>query len=473
MSPVFDAASLCAGQGRVGMNKAGSPVAMKMRLFGVVVVALVVFAACDRASDTTDDVIGPTGEGMLSDWDEPVVVGEATSEWDPLNDVAVGPDGLPIVVFLGATSRTVEVRRCVDPDCTKIEGSSIEIPEDRFSFGQLHVEVGPSGLPLVVETGPSLVVDEEGGEHWGEPLVWLFACDDLACSQWKETHFDGEDNPAVAFTPDGRMVLATTVIEADPSNPWKGDTFLWIRTCGDALCEEELSKTEISVPGGFQAKSLLLDPDGVPTVVFGLPALGDPAGGAVVAYVCADETCSEAEPVLVAEIDSDSDDGWWFPYAAGEAGQAALAIGTPGLGVTVLIWDDPAHAQSVQIDPLDGFDDVELRDGVALGNDGLPVVVYLRASNSGQDSEVNSLIVAKCDDPACTSGTRSTLMREGTGLFLYYTPRMTLDLNGLPIITYGTCPQGCKTAHMNILRCTDPACIGQSKYEIETWSVSP
>jgi hypothetical protein len=37
-----------------------------------------------------------------------------------------------------------------------------------------------------------------------------------------------------------------------------------------------------------------------------------------------------------------------------------------------------------------------------------------------------------------------------------------------------TCrPHGFKTAHVNILRCTDPACANQSKDEIEYWSVVP
>jgi hypothetical protein len=340
--------------------------------------------------------------------------------------------------------------------------------------GQRDIEVGPSGLPLVVESGVSLVVDENGIEVFGDRFVWLGACDDLVCTRWRETHFNGEHAPAVAFTPDGTMVLATTVIVDEDEDPRDFDTFLLIRTCADTLCQEELSKTEISVPRLFQAKSLLLDSDGVPTVVFGLPAGGDPAGGAgtVVAYVCVDRVCSDAEPVLVAKIDNG--EGWWFPYAAEQNGQAALAIGGEVLGVTMLLWDDPAQTRSKQIDPLDGDADyVSLRYGTAFGTDGLPIVVYRRTTDSGQESEVNSLIFAKCDDAACTSGSRAVLMREGDGTFLYYPPRITVDLNGLPVIVYGTYPQGFKTAHVNIIRCTDPACVNQSKDEVEYWSVAP
>lgn len=444
------------------------------RILVVAGLGLLALAACDGTGNTTSETISADA---LSAWDEPVVVGEATTQTDPLFDVAVGPDGLPIVVFLGPTDGTVEIRRCVVSDCTEFEGSSIEIPEDQFISGQHQIEIGPSGVPLVVESGRSLVVDENGVEVFGDPFVWLVACDDLVCSRWRETHFNSEDGPAVAFTPGGTMVLATTVMVSDSPDP-RGDweTFLRIRTCVDSLCEEELSKTDISVPRAFQAKSLFLDSDGVPTVVFGLPAGGDPAGGAgtVVAYVCVDETCSDAEPVLVTEIDNQNDEGWWFPYAAEQNGQVALAIGGEVLGATVLTWEDPSEARSVQIDPLDGdADAADMRYGTAYGNDGLPIVIYRRTADSGQESEVNSLMFAKCDDAACTSGTRSVLMREGDGTFLYYAPRMTVDLNGLPIIVYGTYPQGFKTAHVNILHCTDPACANQSKHELEYWNVTP
>jgi len=142
--------------------------------------------------------------------------------------------------------------------------------------------------------------------------------------------------------------------------------------------------------------------------------------------------------------------------------------------VTTLLWDNPAQARSIQIDPLgDKADAVDMRYGTAFGTDGLPVVVYRRTANYGQESEVNSLMFAKCDDAACTSGSRSVLMREGDGTFLYYSPRMTVDLNGLPIIVYGTYPQGFKTAHINIVHCTDPACVNQSKDEVEYWSGAP
>jgi hypothetical protein len=444
-------------------------------IFGVVVVLLAV-VGCDGTVDTASETIETTSADVASGWNEPVVLGETTTEAEPLFDVAVGPDGLPIVMFLGVTDKTVEVRRCVDPDCKEVEGSSIKFAQDWMLSGQHDIEIGPSGLPLVVESGVSLVVDENGVEVFGDHFVWLAACDDLACTRWRETHFNGELAPAVAFTPDGTMVLATTVIVDEDGDPRDFDTFLLIRTCSDTLCQEELSKTEISVPRLFQAKSLLLDSGGVPTVVFGLPAGGDPAGGSgtVVAYVCVDRVCSDAEPVLVAEIDNDNGEGWWFPYAAEQNGQAALAIGGEVLGVTMLLWDDPAQTRSKQIDPLDGNADyVSLRYGTAFGTDGLPIVVYRRTTDSGQESEVNSLIFAKCDDAACTSGSRAVLMREGDGTFLYYPPRITVDLNGLPVIVYGTYPQGFKTAHVNILRCTDPACANQSKDELEHWSVTP
>ncbi|MCL1601708.1 MAG: hypothetical protein M3112_09275 [Actinomycetia bacterium] len=457
----------------MGTEQARFDVTIGWRMFGVVVLVLLALAACDGTGNTTSETIGADA---LSVWDEPVVVAETTTQTDPLFDVAVGPDGLPIVMFLGVTDKTVEVHRCVDPDCTEVEGSSIEIPQDWMLLGQHDIEVGPSGLPLVVESGVSLLVDENGIEVFGDPFVWLTACDDLVCNRWRETHFNGERGPAVAFTPDGTMVLATTVIVDEDEDPRDFETFLLIRTCADTLCEEELSKTTISVPRAFQAKSLLLDPDGVPTVVFGLPAGGDPAGGAgtVAAYVCVDQVCSDAEPVLVAEVDNDNDEGWWFPHAAEQNGQVALAIGGEVLGVTMLLWDDPAQARSIQIDPLDGdADAVWLRYGTAVGTDGLPVVVYRRTTDAGTESEVNSLMFAKCDDAACTSGTRSVLMREGDGTFVYYPPRITVDLNGLPIIVYGTYPQGFKTAHVNIIRCTDPACVNQSKDEIEYWSSAP
>jgi hypothetical protein len=102
-------------------------VVLSWRILVVAGVVLLALAACDGTVNTTSDT---TSTDALSTWDEPVVVGETTIQWDPLFDVAVGPDGLPIVMFLGVTDETVEVRRCVDPDCTEVEGSSIEFAQD-------------------------------------------------------------------------------------------------------------------------------------------------------------------------------------------------------------------------------------------------------------------------------------------------------------------------------------------------------
>jgi hypothetical protein len=415
-----------------------------MRFAWVWCLCAVVIAACTAGSGDQSSTAEHAGDGA---WSGPVVVGEAPHWSAPFLDVAIGLDDVPTVVFHDSTSGVVEYRRCVDSGCVEPpEVATIDVPSDLF-LSRVSLEVSPSNLPVITMQGAQM--DGEG--NMIRPLIYLISCDDPQCATRSLSRIENEWNPDVAFAPNGSLVMAsindTALLSGDVEAP--ADIRLLIRVCGDRLCEAELSRADIAMYESHQYASLILDPDGIPTVALGqgTAALREGGGGIAVLVSCEDAACSsydifesEIEGQYVDHVDATFSEGPFVAYGSEQ-------------GVNALIWSE-GLSEAATIVPLDqiGGDDQVLVGGVASGPNLRPTVLYLRALNYESENEFQQILIAECDDITCSSGTLCAVFSETEDTYLASLPALVTDVDGSPAITFHTCHAGCKPQYVNVVR---------------------
>jgi hypothetical protein len=382
---------------------------------------------------------------------------------DPFLEVAIGSDDLPVVAFNDSANGVVQYRKCVDSGCIEPPVvARIEIPNDLSLFG-VSLAVSPSGVPVVAMHG--VLTDEEG--NWLGPLVYLVECEEADCVSQSVARFENEFNPDIAFAPDETLVMATTTDLATPSDELESpqDIRLLIRTCADYLCDKELSKTDIPMLSAHQNSSLVVGPDGHPTVVLGKgePYAPEAGGGVAVMVSCNDTQCSSHE-LFATAVEGETEtvragfaEGPFFVYGNRE-------------GVNAVTWTSGlSEASTTNLLEHIGSNDEVLIGGVAPGPNLRPTVVYLRMLNQGLDDETRQVIVAECDDNTCSSGTLYTVFSGTDDTALNTLPVLATDSNGFPVIAFHTCQAGCKPQYVNVVRCADGCAQAFPDRVIDTW----
>ncbi len=173
-------------------------------------------------------------------------------------DLALQPDGSPVVVAQPWSSSVASVFVCVDPDCASVEVSELEDQEPC---------VYPDGNPCEFSVDfPSLVIDEDGKPrviyetHTNPRSLKVATCETSTCADWSWATIDqlppdtSSGAPSVRLDSTGQLVVAYWF-----SDPSIGDTTTRIAVCGDASCSDPAKLFTIE---GAVHPQTTLDPDG-------------------------------------------------------------------------------------------------------------------------------------------------------------------------------------------------------------------
>ncbi len=227
---------------------------------------------------------------------------------------------------------------------------------------------------------------------------------------------------------DGFPIIAYTLDETGGS--------LKVAHCQNVSCTQF---TQTTLQADACPTAIGIGLDGLPSI------LADKSGGPFTLLHCDDIACTSA----TANDVQVGDEGWIQPN---------MAIGVDGF--PLIVYEKPAPARglytahcedvfcnTVITNTLNLYPDGFMDQGIAIGQDGLPIVIY-------RSSPRSIIRAAHCQDVACTQVTSSTLSIESSS---GTTPvDVTIGADGLPVFVYiveSSSPAPIKVGH-----CIDRAC---------------
>jgi hypothetical protein len=275
--------------------------------------------------------------------------------------------------------------------------------------------------------------------------VRVMKCNDAACAGGDETEtviaFDGAwgitgPNPSVAIGDDDYPVISYFHYD---------DQALKVVKCNDPACTgggETYNTIQPETLAVKQWPSIVIGPDGNPVIAF-----YNSTDGTLDVAKCGDPACGSGNVVTTI------DDSGFQPLT-----HPSVAIGDDGL--PAIVYSDVgtnmqrfAHCQDADCSGV--VDKVLLREGrdgtIAIGNNGYPVISL----------NWDELYVIQCGDYACTTDNRTvnTIENAGTGSGLVQYSSIAVPADGNPIIAY----QDYGELSLRVARCQDSACAGGSE----------
>jgi hypothetical protein len=214
----------------------------------------------------------------------------------------------------------------------------------------------------------------------------------------------------------------------------------------------------VAHPAAAQPTVAVVDPAatvrGTPVIATGtdgLPLVAYQDGTAVRVAHCADAACSSA---TIATILSPlpNPDGL-IAFAVGADGRGVLAVWhSEATRVLVARCDDAACSSSSSTAILETDVTLRGRPSLAIGADGLPLIAYVAGN-----TQPYALRVAHCSDAACASSTIATVATVG-GLLPSHLPDtdVAIGTDGLALIAYVTGTSG--PARAGVAHCSNTAC---------------
>ena len=241
-------------------------------------------------------------------------------------------------------------------------------------------------------------------------------------------------------------------------NDWN-NSHLMLAKCNDAACsggDETLSIVDDDADfGGGKNTSITLGADGFPIIAY----QDTYPGTHLKVAKCNDPACAGGDETITT-IDSGLSVGNSTSIALGADGLPIISYYsgaiTPG-GVRVVKCNDAACTGGDETISTLSTEESSYQ-AIAVGADGLPVIVYKDQFHGGSPF-VPVVLVAKCNDAACSGGDEThSVIETGDynvnepGVF----PSITLGADGLPLISYG---DG-YTEALRVVKCNDHACSG-------------
>lgn len=264
---------------------------------------------------------------------------------------------------------------------------------------------------------------------------------------------------SLAVGRDGRTYLLGSPLWAEGAPEPEG---LPLMVCSEPTCVDGPRLVTLEVEQPVVGAEIAVADTGLPFVVMS-------TGGNVIAVSCLDLDCAQVEQWVA--FAAPADDGFWTDLpqvAAGPDGPIALAFKRepgdprqPFLGPTLVVWgEDPERA--VQID-LDTGARLGPSPGVAVGVDGRPAVAWMRLGPTSQPGEIE-LMLARCDDQSCVTGTTATLARG-----LRYTEAVSVAIgpDGSPSVLF--VDENREPPVLVLARCGDPACA-DGALDVQQWT---
>lgn len=273
----------------------------------------------------------------------------------------------------------IRITRCADADCTS--ATTGVVAEAIFVATPVAVAVGSGDLPLLAY------------QDLNDFLLKVASCNDAACTSAEIAQIDAlTDAPGnwwfnsidLAVPPGGEPILSV-----GQDRDGRGE--VWFVECDDPFCGTASASILDDSALGDVTVAMELAPDGLPVIAFY-------ADGALKVIKCADSACSSFTTNTIGPALADFIAGVTPSLAFEPDGLPVIGYWDPDRVLVLATCHNPACATST----VTPFADVGAY-GLAMGEDGLPVVAYLQ--NTAEQPEPataeSDLVIAKCTDPAC------------------------------------------------------------------------
>jgi len=321
-------------------------------------------------------------------------------------DLAIGSDGFPIIGYgVDEGLRKLKTAKCTDASCTR-NGLIISMvdndPINNVGFINPAIAIGNDGSPLLSYIGVFVV------SGW----IKTAKCNEPSCLGGDETF----------------SITLNTI------------------KCNDAACsgdDEIVSTVDSAVDNVGMWNSIAIGSDQLPIISY----QAGPNGNLMVAK-CNDIACSGGDETISTVDGSDNNVGFYSSVAIGVDGFPVIAyVDVTERSLKIAKCNDLACSGGDEmISTIDkGNIDTVSGASIAIGVDGMPIISY---SVHGYPS----LKVAKCKNPACSSGDE-TIHRLDAGARW---TSIAIGADGLPVIGYcGSVKPGLavKILHCGTLDC--------------------
>jgi hypothetical protein len=221
-----------------------------------------------------------------------------------------------------------------------------------------------------------------------------------------------------------------------------GNGYLKVAKCGNSACSSGNTITSVDTGGNVgHFTSITIGTDGLPVISY-----YDGTNSLLKVAKCGNSACSSGNTAT--SVDT----------VGGFVGQvSSITMGTDGLPVIsyhdhsnsllkVAKCGNPACSSGNTITSVDTVGEFVRYTSITIGTDGLPVISYY-------DNTSGHLMVAKCGNPACSSG--NTITSVDTGGNVGWGTSITIGTDGLPVISYADFTNG----YLKVAKCANPFCL--------------
>ncbi|MBN2006598.1 MAG: hypothetical protein JXA21_24815 [Anaerolineae bacterium] len=339
--------------------------------------------------------------------------------------VAIGVDGLPIIVYADDTNKSVKTAHCDDPQCLT---ATIHTLDSQITALQTSIKIGADGFPLIAYFSPSTEFGQLKVAH----------CTDVACSNATirlfENEYVGDLTLLIGQDGLGLIVFHKTGHMLD---------HLRVAHCNDTACSNaDFYTIDTNLFGGKSISASILG-NGLPMIAY-----FDGAGSNLELHViqCNDPACASRNTPFIEAI-------------TGSYATTGMATGKDGLGMVAYydqedqsikarvcytpsgqeatLCEAPYHVQNVDLQ----YPKIE----VTIGADGLPLLVYT-------DLGIPGFNILHCSDSECRRATNNAFHFEPTLDTPY--PNVATGADGLPLIVY----QDAANDDLKVMHCSNAFC---------------
>ncbi|MGB0135236.1 hypothetical protein [Dokdonella sp.] len=386
------------------------------RLRGGAVILLLVVLGCGQAQG--EDSFGATMLRGAHVNDVPRVldsfgdVGEYTS-------IAIGVDGLPVISYHDGTNFDLKVYACADSGCAS---GTAHVLDSEFAVGRYtSIVVRANGLPIISYQSSTMA------------SLRAYDCTSADCSSGLVRFLDagsvGVDS-SIAIRADGRPIISYF----DNKN-WN----LKIYDCTTVTCSSGSARTLTDGEGLVGTDtSIAIRLDGMPVVSY-----RDIDNAALKLYTCSATDCSSGSSRT---LDAIGDVGRYSSIAIRADGRPVVSYFNNATKDLMMYSCSTVECSTGTRRILDSLPSPGWYTSIAIGVDGMPIISHYNNSGSEQ-----SLRVFVCTDVNCMAGfSRELDAAPGVGAFT----GIAIRNNGLPIVSYYDGSNG----DLKVYGCADATC---------------
>ena len=337
--------------------------------------------------------------------------------------ITIGADGLPVISYFDGTNYDLKVAHCNDAICSSATITAV----DTAGYVGIYtsITIGIDGLP---------VISYCGDECFGLKVAH---CNNDSCTSATISTVDRSmiKHTSITIGADGLPVISYY----DETNKYlNGD--LKVAHCNDVACTSATTTAVDTIGDVGLYTSITLGANGLPVISY-----YDNTNFDLKVAHCNDAACTSATTTAVDTVGSV---GSFTSITIGADGLPVISyLDATNYDLKVAHCNDAA-CTSATTTAVDTVDRVGWFTSITIGADGLPVISY----SYHYDGWVNfDLMVAHCNDAACTSAT-STSPDTVDDVGLYTS--ITIGVDGLPVISY----HDATNQDLKVTHCSNPFC---------------